>query len=83
MEPTYPYPIYYVIARSNSTPQMVMTYHVIKVVETTIDQINAVYQHEALPLIARGIDIYTLIFDRPANLDFLTKLAEAEKASVQ
>ena len=83
MEPTYPYPIYYVISRGVTNQQMAMIYHVIKVVETTMDQLNAVYQREVLPLINQGVNVYTLLLDRPANLDFLLKLAEAEKASAK
>ena len=84
MEPTYPYPIYYVISRGVLNPQGIMIHHVLKVVETTLDRINDVYQREALPIIDQAqFNVYTMMIDRPANLDFLLKLAEAEKASAK
>lgn len=74
-----PIPVYYLISRNVQTPSMIMIHHVLKVVETTLDKVDAVYQREAYPFIAQGINIYTLILDRPANLDFLKQLEQANK----
>lgn len=72
-------PVYYLVCRQVQLPGVwVQIGHVQKVFETTLDKIDALYRQEVAPLQSVGINVYPLILERPANLDFLKQLEKAE-----
>lgn len=72
--------VYYCICRGVQNPFMNRISHVIKVYETTLDKIDEIHRREVAPFYSEGIyDLHTLIIDRPADLNFLKLLAQAER----
>lgn len=70
--------IYYLICRGIHTQRGLRISHVMRVYETTLDHLDAIYTSEVAPLYNQNIyDVHTMILERPANLDFLKQLAQA------